>query len=239
MLGALLTAIAIVLGVFAARSWRRRGLSVSRGFGFISAPMAALDFCAGALISGVAMAGVYLVEWQLGATRLQSIAPDFVALGGVLGLLLAAAALEELLFRSFLLNGLVILLGNRKWLAVTLSAIVFGAIHLSNPHATSIAAFGNALGGVMYCVAFLGARSFWLPLGLHFSWNFVQGPLLGFPVSGMHFASIAEQHTTGSLLLTGGAYGPEAGLVGMASRFVIIALVLAYLAARPRQRNEA
>ena len=61
----LLYVAAIGLGVFAARSWRRRGLSVSRGYGFIGARLGALDFCAGVLISGVAMTGVYLVEQQL------------------------------------------------------------------------------------------------------------------------------------------------------------------------------
>lgn len=233
----LLYVAAIGLGAFATRSWRRRGLSVSRGYGFIGARMGALDFCVGVLISAVAIVGIYLVEQQLGATRLVAVAPDFAALGGVLALLLVMAALEEFLFRSLLLSGLVLILGDRKMLAVALSAIAFGAIHLANPHATYVSAFGNALGGVMYCVAFLGARSFWLPLGMHFSWNFVQGPMLGFPVSGQHFASLAEQHTTGAALLTGGDYGPEAGLIGMASRFVIIGLVVAYLAVRPKDKD--
>ena len=78
----------------------------------------------------------------------------------------------------------------------------------------------------------------WLPLGLHFSWNFSQGPLLGFPVSGFDFGGLVTQESTGAALLTGGAYGPEAGLVGMAFRFVIMALVLYYLQLRCHGQGE-
>lgn len=237
VLSLLLNVAALLFGLLAIRTWRRDGFPVARNLGFVSAPMAALDFCAGVLIAGAVMVGIYVVEHRLGATQLAFITPNFAAIAGVLALLTFAAALEEFLFRSFLLNGLVVLLRGRRVVAVILSAIVFGAIHLSNPHASYVTAFGNALGGVMYCVAFLGARSFWLPLGLHFAWNFVQGPVLGFAVSGVHFDGFATQHTTGDTLLTGGDYGPEGGLVGMGSRFVIIAATLAYLAVRPKAQT--
>lgn len=68
-----------------------------------------------------------------------------------------------------------------------------------------------------------------LAIGLHFAWNFVQGPLLGFPVSGIGAGGLQQVHDAGPVWLSGGAYGPEAGLVGVAFRFVIIALVLLWL----------
>jgi hypothetical protein len=87
---------------------------------------------------------------------------------------------------------------------------------------------GNALGGVVYGVAFLGSRRIWLPLGLHVAWNFVQAPVLGFPFLWGEVGLI-RQTPVGSALLTGGSYGPEAGLIGMGFRFVAIALLLAWV----------
>jgi hypothetical protein len=118
-----------------------------------------------------------------------------------------------------------------------LSAVIFGIIHLSNPGASLVTAFGNALGGIIYGIAFLGSRNIWFPLALHFSWNFSQA-LLGFPVSGMTVPGILTLETTGSDALTGGAYGPEAGLVGMAFRFVIMAAVLYYLQTTRSQKHD-
>ena len=71
--------------------------------------------------------------------------------------------------------------------------------------------------------------SLWLAIGLHFAWNFVQGPLLGFPVSGIAAGGLQQVHDAGPAWLSGGAYGPEAGLVGIAFRFVIIAMVVLWL----------
>jgi hypothetical protein len=87
---------------------------------------------------------------------------------------------------------------------------------------------GNTIGALTYVVAYLRSGRVWLPIGMHVTWNFAQGAL-GFPVSGINDYSNVLVHqaaTTGSHLLTGGAYGPEAGLVGMLSRLLVLALVV-------------
>lgn len=66
-----------------------------------------------------------------------------------------------------------------------ISAVAFGCIHLSNPSASALSVLGNTLGGVIYGVAFVATGRIWMSLGLHFAWNFVQGPVFGFPVSGL------------------------------------------------------
>ena len=76
-----------------------------------------------------------------------------------------------------------------------------------------------------------------MPIGLHAAWNFVQGTLLGFPVSGATDWSVGlvRQAEVGNDLLTGGAFGPEGGLVGITFRLVVIGLVvLATRRALPR-----
>jgi hypothetical protein len=61
----------------------------------------------------------------------------------------------------------------------------------------------------------------------------VQGPLLGFPVSGLSVGGLQQIHDLGPAWLTGGSYGPEAGLVGMLFRFVALALLLVWVNSGP------
>jgi hypothetical protein len=141
---------------------------------------------------------------------------------------------EEVVYRSLMLNGLLVML-KRRVLAVVVMAACFGLAHAGNPHASALSVLGNAMGGLVYGVAFLGSGRIWLPLGLHFAWNLVQGPLLGFPFLGREIG-LVRQTLVGSALITGGSYGPEAGLVGMAFRFVAIALLVGWLSWRPERR---
>ena len=150
--------------------------------------------------------------------------------------LIPAAAIEELLYRVLLLSGLAVALHRvpgGRWIAVLLSAALFGAAHLGNPGASWVAAVGTGLGGVMYGVAFLGTRSVWLPFGLHLGWNLAQG-VFGFPISGHVVPGLFRVVPTADdvLVLTGGTYGPEAGIPGMLARFVVIGLVVLYLSRR-------
>jgi uncharacterized protein len=69
----------------------------------------------------------------------------------------------------------------------------------------------------------------WMPLGMHLAWNYVQGTVLGYPVSGTALAGAAVVHQApadGPVWLTGGAYGPEGGVLGIAARLLVIAAVL-------------
>jgi hypothetical protein len=82
----------------------------------------------------------------------------------------------------------------------------------------------------MYGLAFILTGRIWLGLGLHFAWNFVQGPILGFILSG-HPVDHALFHVDdlGPVWLTGGLYGPEGGIVGIGFRFAVIGAVLAWV----------
>lgn len=231
--------VTLVLGIVAVVHWRRNGQSVGRGLGFTLQPWALGDFLAGFAIAFIAMLGILLVEMTVDGIRVLGTRFDPASLLGATGQIGLGAVFEELLFRSLLLSGLAIVLGGRKWIAILVSAAVFGLVHLANPGADLVTAFGNALGGIIYGMAFLGGRNIWLPLGLHFSWNFSQGPLLGFPVSGYDFGGLLVQQVTGADWVTGGAYGPEGGAVGMVFRFVIMAMVLRYLRRRAGGRGSA
>ena len=128
-------------------------------------------------------------------------------------LFIFAAAAEEILFRGYPLQTLT--RAKLAWLGVFLTSVPFAAVHLNNPHAVPGFTFVNtALAGVWLAVAYLRTRSLWLPLALHWSWNWAQASLLGLPVSGIERiapAPLLQAINAGPDWLTGGAYGIEGG----------------------------
>jgi len=124
-----------------------------------------------------------------------------------------AAAAEEMLFRGYPLQTLT--RARLAWLGVFLTSVPFAAVHLRNPNVVPGFTFINtALAGLWLAVAYLRTGSLWLPLGLHWSWNWVQSALLGLPVSGIERISPApllKGINLGPDWLTGGSYGIEGG----------------------------
>ena len=98
-------------------------------------------------------------------------------------LLLAAAMQEELVFRGMIFRLLERTLGS--WIAVTLSALAFGVLHLTNPGATLVSTLAITLtAGVIMAAIYLLTRSLWWVIGLHLGWNFFEGPVFGAQISG-------------------------------------------------------
>ncbi len=131
---------------------------------------------------------------------------------------------EELAFRGYIMQRL-----GQAWgmpLAVAGSSILFGLVHVLNPNATALGILSVCLSGVLYACAYLVTRSLWLPMGLHMSWNIVQMHVLGFPGSGHVRPSIMRSVTQGPDLVTGGAFGPEGGIVVIGVSLAAIALLL-------------
>lgn len=230
-LGAVATGSALFFGVIAWRHWRRLGVSPRVAMGLERDRGTGVDLAAGLAIGSLVMAGVFCVEWGLGLVRLDGVGRLSAALVGWSLLMPLAVLWEEIAFRGLMLNGLVIVF-RRRWVAVGLTAIAFGVAHLGNPHASVLSAASNAFGGAVYAIAFLGSGRLWLGYGLHLSWNLVQGPLLGFPVSGYDMHGLVEQSAVGPHTLTGGAYGPEGGVIGAGSRLVVLAMLMAWLSWR-------
>jgi hypothetical protein len=127
-------------------------------------------------------------------------------------LLMVAAADEELVFRGYPFQRLVEVAGPVA--AVVVASALFGAAHLRNPFQSWISTLNTALVGVMLAICYLRTRALWLPLGIHFAWNFVQGYVLGLPVSGVAFPrAIFQTKISGPSWLSGGAYGPEGSIL--------------------------
>jgi hypothetical protein len=125
-----------------------------------------------------------------------------------------SAAAGEAAFRGYPLQTLLRSLP--AWAALIPSSLLFASIHLMNPNVARGFTFINTvLAGIWLAVAYVRTRSLWFPLGLHWSWNWTMGALLGLPVSGITEvapAPLLRATDFGPAWLTGGSYGLEGGL---------------------------
>jgi CAAX protease family protein len=139
-----------------------------------------------------------------------------VLLEGLLIFAIAAAA-EELLMRGYPFQRLLDRYGSVPALIAT--SIVFSVIHLANPFVSAASLANIFLAGMLLGSAYLATGSLWFPIGIHFGWNFIQGSVFGFPVSGIIHGSVFVTLPNGPDYLTGASFGPEGGL---AATFVLL-----------------
>lgn len=182
------------------------------------APARALpDTLRGFLLGAALLSGVVGVLALSGSYRISGWAPvpegttRALLLGKVLLLLLAVAIFEEVAMRGIVFRLLEQGLGT--WQALAISALVFGLGHRGNPGATWVSSAAIAVeAGALLAAAYVATRSLWLPIGLHWAWNLFEGPVWGSLVSGNDIGVLAQATFPGPALMTGGAFGPEAGL---------------------------
>jgi membrane protease YdiL (CAAX protease family) len=220
LLPCLLGVFKIMTGVFDHKPLGSAGLAFHR--------YAGKEMGLGLALGTAMMLAVAALERVLGLVTFHAGAGpprQFMAGGAFLLLvLLVAAANEEMLFRGYAFQRLVDSVGAIA--AVALFSLLFGLSHLANPAHTWVSTANTMLVGVPFAVAYLRSRSLWIPIGMHFAWNFIQGFVLGFQVSGLTFPfSLWQAEVGGADWLTGGRYGPEGGLVATA----VIVLATGYV----------
>lgn len=134
-----------------------------------------------------------------------------------------AAISEEILIRGILFRHLEEKLGS--YIALAISALIFGALHLANPNSSLVAGIGIALqAGVLLGAAFIYSKNLWFPIALHFAWNFTQSGIFGARTSGNEMSkSFLTTKIEGSEIITGGEFGPEGSI--QATLFCLIAAI--------------
>ncbi|NEA22240.1 CPBP family intramembrane glutamic endopeptidase [Actinomadura bangladeshensis] len=186
----------------------------------------------GAVIANLAFLGDYEVD-------------GFGSLTGpiaLVGFMAAAAVTEELLFRGVLFRIIEKRIGT--WWSLALTGLVFGLMHLGNENATFWGAIAIAIeAGGMLAAAYAATRTLWVPIGLHFAWNFAGAGIFGTAVSGSESPDgLLKGATSGPELISGGEFGPEASLYSVGFGLVVTAAFL-WLAHRrgtlvPRRRRD-
>ncbi|HET7481068.1 MAG TPA: CPBP family intramembrane glutamic endopeptidase [Rubrobacteraceae bacterium] len=192
-----------------------------------------LDLLFGLLLGATLMTVIFLTELALGWISItatfesvyagtpfaQAVLVPVVVFTGV-------GVYEELIFRGYQLRNAAEglnypMLGakNAVLLAWALSSIFFGWLHSGNPNFPAIGLLNITVAGLMLGLGYVLTGELAIPIGLHITWNFFQGAVYGFPVSGLDTigASFLTVKQSGPVLLTGGAFGPEAGLIGLSA----------------------
>lgn len=136
----------------------------------------------------------------------------------------SVAIFEEILIRGIIFRIVEEKLGS--YISLLITAIIFGALHLANPNSTLLS--GLCVGieaGFLMGAAYIYARNLWFPIAIHFAWNFMQSGIFGAVTSGNEkTSSLLITKITGSNLITGGEFGPEATI--QAIIFCLLAAVI-------------
>ncbi|HEY9428711.1 MAG TPA: type II CAAX endopeptidase family protein [Gemmatimonadaceae bacterium] len=222
------TTIAVVHAAYLAYVRYLEGRAATEFAATGAAKELALGAMIGAAIFSLAIAVLFAAGWY----RVVGVNPWTAALAPLLAAA-GAAYVEELIVRGILFRNLEEMLGS--WLALAITAALFGFAHLANPNATLTSALAIALeAGVLLGAAYMATRRLWLAIGIHFAWNFVQGGIFGVAVSGVASNGILRGELHGPVLLTGGSFGVEGSLVAV---MVCLAAAAPLLAIARRRRN--
>jgi membrane protease YdiL (CAAX protease family) len=228
----LISLVMILLTCLLAARWLDRRPFADYGFHFSRRWWWSFGF--GLLLGAGLMAFIFLVELATGWVKVTGFLKPG-AIGSFWGEIILAVILficvgiyEELLARGFQLRNLAegfyfpqVSPRTALIIGYILSSIIFGVLHASNPNASLISTLNLFLAGLFLGLGYVLTGDLALPIGLHITWNFFEGSVFGFPVSGANAgATFIAIQQGGPAPLTGGEFGPEAGLIG------ILALVL-------------
>ncbi|MER5844748.1 CPBP family intramembrane glutamic endopeptidase [Streptomyces prasinus] len=161
------------------------------------------------MLIGVAMFGAVITNIYVNAHYEINGLGSVSGAVGLVGFMAAASVTEELIFRGILFR--IIEERTGTWIALTLTGLLFGLSHLLNPNADLWGALAIAIeAGGMLAAAYAATRTLWVPIGLHFGWNFAAAGIFSTEVSGNNTPQgLLDTMTSGPTWVTGGDFGPE------------------------------
>ncbi len=202
------------------------------------------DFAFGLCLGGILMAAIFTFEFGAGWLSVDAVfgAPPYQGtfwpkLLYMLAVFAGVGFYEEMLSRGYHIRNLAegfnlpgIGARSAVLLAWVTTSLIFGCGHALNPGASPMSTLGVAAAGIMLGLPFVITSELGLSIGLHIGWNFFQGCVFGFPVSGRAFGvSIIAIEQAGPPAWTGGPFGPEAGLLGLCACAAGCLLIVAWL----------
>jgi len=229
--------ISLVIGgsIYIARRFIDKRDFVSLGFKING--QAWQDLLLGICIPGIMMGFIFVIEWSFGWLTFEGFAWQVDPLSDVFTNALIVFLMfilvgwnEELLTRGYHLQ--TIASGSNLGWGIFLSSAVFGILHLGNPNATWLSAIGILFAGLFLAYGYVRTGQLWLSIGLHIGWNYFEGTVFGFPVSGMDVYRLTHISVDGPVLWTGGAFGPEAGFVVVPALLLGTGLIWVYTRGR-------
>ena len=227
--------VGVTLSVYIARRFLDKRSFASLGFKLDKFTL--YDIFVGIAIAFIMMGSIFFAMKILGWLTFESFAWDAEPISNVIlqtamffFVFILVGWNEELLSRGYHLQ--TIASGINLFWGVIISSIIFGLLHLGNPNAAWVSAAGIFFAGLFLAYGYIRTKQLWLSIGLHIGWNFFEGVVFGFPVSGLDIYPLTHISVTGPEIWTGGAFGPEAGLIVLPA--LALGAVLIYLYTRPR-----
>lgn len=118
---------------------------------------------------------------------------------------------EEMFARGYCMS--VLKQTGNKWTIVIVSSIIFSLMHSQNPSMSFISYLNIFLFGILTAYMFMKSNNLWLSIGYHIAWNYFEGNIFGFQVSGLATQSLYNLSTPAENIITGGKFGPEGGII--------------------------
>jgi membrane protease YdiL (CAAX protease family) len=196
------------------------------------------DLGVGFVLPGLLMGGIFLFEIAMGWLEINEFVWANLNVGEWLPNLgiwffvyIVVGFQEELMSRGYHLQNIAE--GLNLPMGILISSSIFALLHLTNPSFSLLSFLGLLAAGLFLAYAWVRTRQLWLPIGLHIGWNFFEGNVFGFPVSGTDTFRLIETEVTGPVLITGGEFGPEAGLIVFPT--LAIGTLIIYLITKRRE----
>jgi membrane protease YdiL (CAAX protease family) len=230
LLAVVIEAIAVTVSVFLARRYLDKRSVESLGLTLNIQSL--FDVLVGIAITLLQMGSIYVLMSQLGWITFEGFAWDVDPTGIVIKntllfflTFILVGWTEELLSRGYHLQ--TIASGINLFWGVILSSAVFSLLHLGNAGANWTSVTGIFFAGIFFAYAYIRTKQLWLPIGMHIGWNFFEGVVFGFPVSGLDTYALTRITVQGPEIWTGGVFGPEAGLIVLPA--LVLGAILVYL----------
>jgi len=214
-----LTVIGMFLVVMLFRKAIDRKTIKSLGFSFQDGSRSLLY---GLLFAVVIIGGGTLLLYVSGSIRLEQVPTNMPTLGLSFLMFILVALNEEIVARGYILNTLMGAMN--KYVALGISALLFALGHVLNSNVSLLGLTNIFLAGILLGASYIYTRNLWFPISLHLFWNFIQGPVLGYEVSGSASEGMFKVVDTGNQLINGGSFGFEGSLI--CTLLIIPAIVL-------------
>ena len=216
--------LAATFGVVAIfRRWVDRASFKSLGFGlnnFVRESTTGILLGIGMITLG------YLLLLAMHEINFVGTSPDATSILLSIVLFVAVAFNEELIFRGYILGNLM--LSMNRWVALLVSSVFFSLLHMGNAHFTLLGFFSILFAGLLLGLPYIFTRSLWLPIALHFSWNYFQGTIFGFSVSGNAEYSLIRQSRQTDTMWNGGEFGFEGSILAVGFLAIAIAAMIVF-----------
>lgn len=217
MLAAVVISNLMLLRLFDHRPWSDIGLSIEGRW---------KDILYGMLVAVVLYGIGFVLLLALGQIEVTGFRWDTEMLVSSWLFFVLVALCEEMMMRGYVLGRLLRTRLN-KFLSLFISSVLFALIHIFNPNVALLPMINLVLAGMLLGVVFLYTRNLWFSISLHLFWNWIQGPILGFEVSGTTLGtSILALGLPQQNIINGGSFGFEGSIVCTVLMIIFIGAII-------------